>query len=93
MDDLKLHGKVDKGVDSLIQIVRTCSSNICMRFGFEKCNILILKRGIKDENCGIMLPNDLKISSVKEGENCKYLGKLEAEDITTKKIKEKIKGE
>ena len=93
MDELKLHGKVDKGADSLIQTVRICSSNICMRFGFEKCNILILKRGIKDENSGIMLPNDLKISSVKDGENCKYLGKLEVKDINTKKTKGKVRGE
>ena len=33
-----------------------------MEFGIEKCNIIILKRDIKDENCDIMLPNDLKIS-------------------------------
>ena len=60
-----------------------------MEFGIEKCNTLILKRGIKDENCDIMLSNNLKISSIKEGENYRYLGILETEDINTKKIKEK----
>ena len=92
MDDLKLYGKTDKRLDSLIQTVRIFSSSICMEFGIEKCNILILKRGIKDENCDIMFPNDLKISSFKEGENYKYLRILEAEDINTKKMKEKVKG-
>ena len=62
-----------------------------MEFEIEKCNILILKRGIKDENCDLMLPNDLKISTLKEGKNYKYLGILEAEDINTKKMKEKVK--
>ena len=64
-----------------------------MEFEIEKCNILILKRGIKDENCDLMLPNDLKISALKEGKNCKYLGILEAEDINTKKMKEKVEAE
>ena len=93
MDDLKLYGKTDKGLDSQIQTVRIFSCNICMEFGIEKCNILVLKRGIKNENCDIMVPNDLKISSLKEGENYKYLGILEAEDISTEKIKEKAKAE
>ena len=44
-----------------------------MEFGIEKCNILILKRGIKDENCDIMLPNNLKKFSLKGGENFKHL--------------------
>ena len=53
--DLKLFGQTDKGLDSLIQIVRIFSSDICMEFGIEKWNILILKRGIKDKNYDIML--------------------------------------
>ena len=53
--DLKLFGQTDKDLDSLIQIVRIFSSDICMEFGIEKWNILILKRGIKDKNCDIML--------------------------------------
>ena len=69
MDELKLYGKTGKGLHSLIQTFRIFTSNICMGSGIEKCPTLILKRGIKDENCGIRLPIDLKISSLKEGEN------------------------
>ena len=93
MDDLKLYEKTDKGLDSLIQTVRIFRSDIYMQFGIEKCNLIIPKRGIKDENCDIMLPNDLKISSLKEGESYKYLGTLEAEDINTKKTKGKVETE
>ena len=64
-----------------------------MEFGIENCNMLILKRGIKDENYDIMLPNDLKISSLKEDENYKYPGILEAENIITRKMNEKVKNE
>ena len=63
-----------------------------MEFGIKKCNVLILKSDIKDENFDIMLPNDLKIL-LKEGENYKYLRILETEDINTKKMKEKVKTE
>ena len=67
MDDLKLYRKTNKSLGSLLQTVRIFSSDICMfgieKFAIEKCNILILKRDIKDENSDIMLPNDLKISS------------------------------
>ena len=55
MDDLKLKGETGKSIDSLMQTVRIFSSDICMELGIEKCNILILERGIKDENCN-MLP-------------------------------------
>ena len=61
-----------------------------MEFGIKKCNVLILKSDIKDENFDIMLPNDLKIL-LKEGENYKYLRILETDDINTKKMKEKSK--
>lgn len=54
-----------------------------MEFGIENRNILILQRG-KDENWDTILPNDLKIFLLKESENYKYLGILEAEDINTK---------
>ena len=93
LDDLKLYGKIDKGLALLIQTIRIFSSVICMEFGIEKCNILILKRGIKDKNRDIMLPNNLKIFSLKEGENYKYLGILEAKDINTKKMNENFKAE
>ena len=93
MNDLKLYVKTDKGLDSLTQTVRIFSSNICLDLGIEKCSILTLKKGIKDENCHIMLPKDLKISSLKKGENYKCLSTLVAEDINTKKMKEKVKVE
>ena len=41
--------KIDKGLDSLIQTVKIFSSDIYMEFGNDKCNILILKRGLKDK--------------------------------------------
>ena len=41
----------------------------------------------------IMLPNALETSSLKESENYKYQGIVEAEDTYTKKMKKKVKAE
>ena len=80
MDDLKLYRKTNKDLDSLIQTVRIFSFVICMEFGIENCNILILKRS-KDKSWDLILPNDFEISSLKESENYKYLGILDAKEI------------
>ena len=80
MDDLKLYRKTNKGLDSLIQTVKIFSFVICMEFGIENCNILILKRS-KDKSWDLILPNDFEISSLKESENYKYLGILDAKEI------------
>ena len=75
MDEPKLYGKADEGLDSLIQTVRFFTSDICIDFRIEKCTILILKRVIKDKICDMgTLQDNLKISSLKESENYKYLG-------------------
>ena len=43
MDDLKLYGKSEKQIDTLVQSVRIVSSDMCMEFGVSKCAILIMK--------------------------------------------------
>ena len=45
MDDLKLYGKNENQVDSLIQSVRIVSEDMRMEFGISKCATLIMKRG------------------------------------------------
>ena len=84
MDDLKLYGKTDKSL-------KIFSSDLCMEFGIEKCNIRILKKGIKDENCDILSQNDLKIFSFKERWELQVSRKTWGEDINTIKNQRKIK--
>ena len=45
MDDLKLYGKSEKQIDTLVQSVRIVSPDMCMGFDVSKCAILIVKRG------------------------------------------------
>ena len=42
MDSLKLYGKNDKEIDSLIKTVWQCSEDIKMEFGILKCAIVLL---------------------------------------------------
>ena len=45
MDDLKLNSQSEKGLDSLVQIVRVFGEDIGMDCGIEKCAMLVLEKG------------------------------------------------
>ena len=45
MDYLKLSGKSEKEIESLIKTVRQCSEDIKMKFGILKCTAVSLQRG------------------------------------------------
>ena len=45
MDDLKLFGKSEDQIDSLVQTVFIFSEDIAMEFGLKKCGVVILKKG------------------------------------------------
>ena len=45
MDDLKLFGKRNDQIDSLVQTVFIFSEDIGAEFGLKKCRVVILKKG------------------------------------------------
>ena len=45
MDYLKLSGKSEKEMESLIKTVKQCSEDIKMKFGILKCTVVSLQRG------------------------------------------------
>ena len=74
MDDLKLFGKSEVQIDSLVQTVQLFSGNIVMEFGLKKC-FLLIKRGEKVRFDGIdLLDRRIMREIVEEG--YKYLGFL-----------------
>ena len=93
MDDLKLYGKTDKEIESLVQTVRVFSEDISMEFGIEKCASISIKRGKVHHHEGIRLPDGRTIQSMEEGQHYKYLGVLEADDIKHSDMKEVIRKE
>ena len=90
MDDLKLYSKSERTLDSLIQTVRIFSLNIGMQFGMNKWVMLRMKTG-KIMNLEPL--NDKVIKLLKEGENYKYLGELEEDEMMVIKMKDKMKKE
>ena len=45
MDDLKLYGRNEKEINSLVHTIRVFSSDIGMDFGIKKCAMMVMKRG------------------------------------------------
>ena len=90
MDDLKLYGKNDKEIDSLIKTVWQCSEDIKIEFGILKCAVVSLQRGKKTRWEGIQLPNGEELGEVGVG-GYKYLGVLELDKIMCDEMRRKLK--
>ena len=87
MDNLKLYGKNDKEIDSLIKTVWQCSEIIKMELVILKCTAVSLQRRKKTRWEGIQLPNGEEIREADVG-GYKYLGVLELDDEMKRKVKE-----
>ena len=92
MDDLKLYGRSKRDLDALIDLVRVFSRDIGMEFGLEKCAIVNIRRGVKEEVGGIELPDGQMMKEIDE-DGYKYLGVLEGADVMVKEMKEKVRKE
>ena len=66
MDDLELYSRSEKGLDSLVQIVRVFSEDIGMEFGIEKCAMLVMEKGKIVKSVDMELPTGKVIKSVQE---------------------------
>ena len=93
MDDIKLFAKNEKEPETLILGVRIYSQDIGMKFGKEKCAMLVMKSGKQYMADGIEQPNHDEIRMLGENETYKYLGILEADTIKQVEMKDKIRKE
>ena len=87
MDDLKLHSRSEKGLDSSLQTVRVFSKDIGMEFSIKKCAMLVMEKRKIVKSVGIELPDGKVIELLQEGESYKYLGILVAHKFLEGKIK------
>ncbi|MGY8822311.1 MAG: RNA-directed DNA polymerase, partial [Pseudomonadales bacterium] len=78
MDDLKLYGRNEGELERLTGVVKVFSDDIGMRFGLEKCGVLVVEKGVKKKCEGIVIPGGEMIKEVDES-GYKYLGVLQAE--------------
>ena len=93
MDDLKLYAKNEKALETLVEAVHTFSKDIGMEFGLEKCAILNMKKGKTVVSDGIVLPNGEMMKGLREDEDYKYLGILEADKVKSSEMKTNVKKE
>ena len=68
MDDVKLFAKNGKELETLIHTVRIYSQDIGIKYGIEKCILLVMKSGKRHLTDGIELPNQDKIRTLAENE-------------------------
>ena len=87
MDNLKLHSRGEKGLDSLVRTVCVFSQDIGMEFGIEKCAMLVIDKGKIVKSVGIELPYGRVIKSLQESESYKYLGILEPDKFLEEMMK------
>lgn len=92
MDDLKLYGKNEEQVSSLVNTVYLFSKDIGMEFGLKKCGVLMMRRGKVQKSEGIELPSGEAMKEIEEG-GYKYLGILEMDDIMEEEMRGKFKKE
>ena len=69
------------------------SYGIGMEFGVEKCAVLTMKKGKMANSDGIALLSKTTMKGLKEGDNYKYLGVIQADGMKHHEMKEKFKTE
>ena len=82
MDDIKLFAKNEKELE-------TGSKDIGMKFGKEKCLMLLMKSGKWQKTEGIEPPNQGKIITLGEQENLQILGNTGSGHHQTSRVKRK----
>ena len=92
MDDLKLFGKSEDQIDSLVQTVFIFSEDIGMELGLKKCGVVILQKGKLVKFDGIHLPNQEIMKEVDQN-GYTYLGILDLDKIKEHEMKIKVRAE
>ena len=71
-----------------MQVVRTFSDDISMKFGLDKCTEIALKRGKLVHSQNLILDFTRDIQELKQGKTYMYLGTEESEGIQHGQVKE-----
>ena len=75
MDDFKLFSKNKKGLETLILVVRIYSGDIEMKFGIEKC-VMLMRSRKRQMTEGIELINQEKNQNARRKGNLQILGNI-----------------
>jgi hypothetical protein len=86
MDDRKLLGRNEDGLENEIKVVKVINTDINMKFGIEKCARVCLKK-VCSKAIYIVIPFVKDIKKLDPKESYKYLGIEENHDIEHKNKK------
>ena len=92
MDDIKVFASSRQHLDSLLTTLSLFSEDICMKFGYSKCNILTLSKGCVTTSDDYKLPSvsDEIITSLEPNDTYCYLGILESAVFHHSDMKDKL---
>lgn len=93
MDDLKLYAKSREQLEGQLELVRSFSQGICMRFGLDKCATIHIKRGKLTESADITLADGSEIRNLGAETSYKYLGIQQTYELKQKDNKEQAEKE
>lgn len=91
MDDLKLYAKGPDQLRSMLTLVESFSSSVCMDLGLEKCAVVHVKRGrVQNRENEPHLMEDLRIQELINGDEYKYLGLQQLLGTADEKIRKQV---
>ena len=80
LDDIKLYGRSQSELESLVHVVQAYSEDICMSFGLDKCRTATIARGRLHPSEGLVT-SDSVIGALSYGESYCYLGIAESDEF------------
>jgi hypothetical protein len=93
MDDLKLFSKKEEDLNTLVNTVQIFSQDIRMEFGFDKCAMIVVRRGKTVHSKGIEIEGSLIPDISDESQSYKYLGIPQQHTNIEEKAKHKATAE
>jgi hypothetical protein len=93
MDDLKLLGKSEEELQKQIQTVTTCSDDIHMEFGLDKCATVVFKKGKLVHSQTLVVDINREIQELEQGKTYKCLGTEESDGVQRQQMEGRLEKE
>jgi len=93
MDDLKVYGRSQAEIESLVHTANIYFDDICMDISATKCSVVAVLRGHLAEADDISLSSGDLIAHLSPAGTYKYLGILEADNFKHQQMKDLLSKE
>ena len=93
MDDLKLYGRSQAEIESLVHTANIYFDDVCMQIGAAKCSVVAILKGHLGEANDITLSSGDLITHLSPCSTYRYLGILEADNLKHQQMKDLLSKE